>query len=279
MRRRRDGHPAVAIHNDLAAGQARVALRSADDKASRGVDEKLGFLVEQMRWQNFLDDLLDDKILDFLVLHVMRVLRGDNHVRDAHGLVVFVLNGDLAFGVGSEPIDLAGFPDARQFPPKLVGIHDRRGHQLGGFGAGIAEHETLVAGALLGGFLAVRGLGIDALGDVGALRGDRVHDEHLVGVKNIIVVRVADFANGLTGNGAEVKFRLGGDFAADHDQVALGVGLARDAAAGILRQTGVEDGVGNCVADFVRMAFADGLGGEYEVFAHVKIVIDRVVLI
>ena len=41
-------HAAVAVHDDLAAGQAGVALRPADDEPAGGVDEKLRFLREQI---------------------------------------------------------------------------------------------------------------------------------------------------------------------------------------------------------------------------------------
>ena len=58
----------------------------------------------------------------------------------------------------------------------------------------------------------------------------------------------------------EIELRLGGDFAADDDDVALHVSLAGHAAVLVLREAGVQDGVGNGVADFVRVAFADGLG-------------------
>ena len=61
---------------------------------------------------------------------------------------------------------------------------------------------------------------------------------------------------------------LRGDFAADDDEVGLGVGFAGDAAELVLREAGVQHGIGNGVAHFVRMAFADGLGGKDKVFAH-----------
>ena len=41
-------HAAVGVHDDLAAGQTGVALRSADDEAAGRVDEKFGFLREQI---------------------------------------------------------------------------------------------------------------------------------------------------------------------------------------------------------------------------------------
>ena len=61
-----------------------------------------------------------------------------------------------------------------------------------------------------------------------------------------------------------IELGLGGDFAADDDDVALGVSLAGHAAVRVLGQAGVQHRVGNGVANFVRMAFADGLGGEDE---------------
>jgi hypothetical protein len=106
------------------------------------------------------------------------------------------------------------------------------------------------------------------LRDVGALGGDGVHDEHLVGMEHIVVVRVADATDGFAGDGVEIELRLGGDFTADHHEVGLGVRLASHAAVFVLGQTRVKDGIRNRVADFVRMAFADGLRREDVVFAH-----------
>ena len=74
-----------------------------------------------MRGQDLLDDLLDDEALDGPVLHVGGVLGGDHDVGDAHRLVVHIVDGDLALGVGPEPVDLAGLADAGQLAAKLVG--------------------------------------------------------------------------------------------------------------------------------------------------------------
>ena len=46
----------------------------------------------------------------------------------------------------------------------------------------------------------------------------------------------------------------------DDDDVGLHIGFAGDAAELVLRERGVQHGVGNGVGDLVRMAFADGLG-------------------
>ena len=98
------------------------------------------------------------KSLISLCFDVCGVLRGDDDVGDAHRLVVFVLDRDLALGVGAQPRHLAGFADVGQFAAETMRKHDRRGHQFRRFIAGVTEHQTLVAGALLGGVLAFGGL-------------------------------------------------------------------------------------------------------------------------
>src|SRR5208282_1298872 len=60
-------HAAVAIDDNLAAGQSSIALRPADDKASRGVDEELRLLVQHFAGQDLLNDFLHDEIFDLLM--------------------------------------------------------------------------------------------------------------------------------------------------------------------------------------------------------------------
>ena len=202
------------------------------------------------------------------MLDVRAVLRGNDDVGNGDGFVVYVNDGDLRLRVRAQPRHLAGLADAGEFAAEAMREHDGRGHQLGRFVAGITEHEALVAGALLGGFLALGLAGVHALRDVGRLlRDDGVH-EHLVGMEHVVVVHVADFADGVAGDFGEVEFGARGDFAADDDDVGFGVAFAGDAAEFVLRQAGVQHGVGNGVANLVRMAFADGLRGKDVVFAH-----------
>src|SRR4051794_8195067 len=88
---------------------------------------------------------------------------------------------------------------------------------------------------------------------------------------------VADIANGLAhdlvdrDNRFEVRaFRQvrNSNFTADNDDVALGVRFARDAAAAILPQTGVQNGIGDRVANFIGMTFANGFGSKNETSKH-----------
>ena len=56
------GHAAVGVDDDLAAGEASVAHRAADDEAPGGVDEVLGVGIEQVGGDDRLDDVLDDVV-------------------------------------------------------------------------------------------------------------------------------------------------------------------------------------------------------------------------
>ncbi len=88
-------------------------------------------------------------------------------------------------------------------------------------------------------------------------------------MKHVVVVRVADFTDGLARDGVEIQFGLGRDFAADDDEVRLGVGFAGDAAEFVLREAGVQHVIRNRIAHLVRMAFANRLRRKDEVLAHV----------
>jgi hypothetical protein len=172
------------------------------------------------------------------------------------GLAIDVFHGDLRLGIRAQPLgELAGLADAGQLAAEAVGEHDRRGHQLRRLIAGVAEHDALVAGSLLGVLLAFRLLGVHALGDVRRLGGEVVVDENPVGVEHIVVVHIADAAHRVADDFLDVDHRADrlladfrdGDLTADDHDVAFHEGLAGHAALRIHREAGVEDGVGNGV--------------------------------
>ena len=106
-----------------------------------------------------------------------------------------------------------------------MGVVDRRRHQRFGLAAGVAEHDALVAGALV----LVAG-GVDADGDVGGLRVDQDLDVGLLPVEAGLLV--ADILDRMAGGGFD---QLMGDrvgsahFAGEHELVGRGQGLDRDA--------------------------------------------------
>ena len=139
-----------------------------------------------------------------------------------------------------------------------MGVVDRRRHQRRGLVAGIAEHDALVAGTLV----LVAG-GIDALGDMGRL-GMEI-DRDVGGLPVEAFLLVADILDRLAG---ELDHRVLGDgigtahLAGDDDAVGGGKRLAGHAGLGLCRQIGIDDGVGDPVADLVRMTLGNGFTGE-----------------
>ena len=113
---------------------------------------------------------------------VLGVLAGDDHGVERHGAVAVVRDGDLGLAVGAQVGQHAALADRGEALGQAVRQEDRQRHQLGGVVAGVAEHQALVAGALLVERVDAAGAalegGVDALGDVRALLADRALTPH-----------------------------------------------------------------------------------------------------
>ena len=260
--------PAVGINDDFAAGETTIALGSPDDEATGRINEKFCASIEHLFWEHFTDEFFDNELLDLAMRDVLTVLGRNHHGSDADGFVLTILNGDLGFGVGSEPGDFARLADPAEFTSEVVREHDGGGHKFRGFAAGEAEHQALIACSLLGGFLSRSAAGIDALGDIGALAGEGVHDVDAVGVEDVFGMSITDGADGGANDLIVVQFSAGGDFPCDDDEVGLNESFAGDAAEGVLGEAGIKHRIGDAVADFVGMAFADRLRRKDKVPFH-----------
>src|SRR4051794_1682175 len=122
---------AVAVHDDFAAREAGVALRTANDETSGGIDQKLGRAVDHRFGEHLANHFLDAEFLDLAMVDVFSVLGGDDDVRNADGLSVLVNDGDLRLRVGAEPRRLPAFANASELTAEAMSKHDRGRHQLG----------------------------------------------------------------------------------------------------------------------------------------------------
>ena len=185
------------------------------------------------------------------------VLGREHEARDLDRLAGGIAQGELALGVGAEPLLGPVLAHLGEAAEDGVGVVDRRRHQLRGLVGRVAEHDALVARALL---LAVGG--VDALGDVLGLAVDVVVDAEVRPVEALLLV--ADVLDAVADDVLDVGEDVAGaaDLAADDDAVGGREGLAGDARLGIGREEGVEDRVRDAVADLVRMPLRHGLGGE-----------------
>ena len=84
-----------------------------------------------------------------MTLSVECVLSGQHHRVDPFGRPVFVFDGDLTLGVGSQTFDDAVLADFGLTGDELVGQVNRQRHKALGLPAGKSEHHALIAGALL----------------------------------------------------------------------------------------------------------------------------------
>src|SRR3712207_1664689 len=115
------GGPAVGIHDDLAPGEPRVALRPSGYEAPCRVHQDVcSVLVEKLLWHYGPDDRLDD-VAPYLVLHPLAVLGRDENLLDPYGAISFVAHGYLALAVGPEVCQLCALADVGEAASQGVG--------------------------------------------------------------------------------------------------------------------------------------------------------------
>ena len=198
---------------------------------------------------------------------VLGVLRGEHDGVDADRAVVgVVLDGDLGLAVRAQVGQRAVLADLGELLGEALGHHDRQRHQHVGVVAGVAEHQPLVAGALLvhrvhraGAALVA---GVDALGDVAGLAADGDHDAAGGAVEALRGRVVADLEDPLAHDLLDVDVAGGGDLAGHDDEAGGQQGLDRDPAVRVLAQHLVEDRVADLVGDLVGVTLGHRLRGE-----------------
>ncbi len=141
------------------------------------------------------------------------------------------------------------------------------GNSSGGVVAGVAEHQALVARALLVELVGraaeadVLG-GVDALRDVRRLRTDRDLDAAGVAVEALVGGVVADLEDLLAHELGDRGVGLGGHLAGNDDQPGGQQRLDGHTALRVVLEQVVEHGVADLVGDLVRVTLGHGLRRE-----------------
>lgn len=208
-----------------------------------------GLVIEEVGWDNLLDDLLLDLLAELLSGDLWSVLSRDDDSVDAlwHNgtTIVLVLNGDLGLGVRPEPWERAVVPGGLHGGVQLVGKLDGERKHLWGLVGSVAEHDTLVTSAeLLKSLLVVK-----TLGDIWRLLLNGNQNVASLVVETLVRAVVANVLDGVADDLLVVEAGLGGDLAEDHDHTGLGRGLASDLGERVLLQAGIENGIGDLVGD------------------------------
>src|SRR5713101_4325404 len=84
-------HPAVGITDDLAAGDACVALGTANYEPACWIDQIGSLRIKPFRRHHFLDEKFSQSLADFFLLHVLGVLRRNNYGCGSHRFIAIVL--------------------------------------------------------------------------------------------------------------------------------------------------------------------------------------------
>ncbi len=125
------------------------------------------------------------------------MLGRDNNLGGFNRLAAFVTDGHLALGVRPECLGFAGAARLRHHLENVVCIIDWCRHEVRGFPARIAEHDALVARALV--FVAG---GIDALRDIARLCVQMHFDRRLFPMKALLFI--PDVLHGEAGDVGDV---------------------------------------------------------------------------
>ena len=189
---------------------------------------------------------------------------GDDDLGRLDRLAVMVADSDLALGVRPQCLFRPGVARLRDRAQDLVRVIERRRHVFRRLAAGVAEHDALVAGALV----LVAG-GVDALGDVGGLRVQQHFDIGVAPVETLLLV--ADVLDRLANGRIDLVTRdfRPADLAGDDDAIGRRQGLAGDAdLIGIdarlrpFAEEEIDDFIRNSIANLVRVPFGHGFTGE-----------------
>jgi len=230
---------AVGIDNNLSAGQARIAVRTADYKAAGRVNIKARVLVHEFLREHRIENILLHIRVNLLLTHLRIVLgREDHRVETRRLAVLIVLDRNLALAVRAKIRERLVLSELGQLAAELVCKADRIGHELRRLAAGIAEHEALVAGTLIE-FLVLLSLSrlecmVHTLRNVGRLLMQRGQHRAGVAIKAVLASRVTDFAHRVAHQLLVIDARRRGNLTHQNHQTGCGGSFARDTALRIL---------------------------------------------
>ena len=217
---------AVAVHHELAPGQAGIGIRTALHKLTAGVQDDFriigGHTVKGQR-----EHILVQQIRQLIDVGVLLVLDRNDHRGDAHRRVTVVFHRDLHLAVRADVGDNAGHAGDFQQRYKALRRHHRHRQVFGRFVAGVADHNALITsteGVLV---LPLSQFGFHRARNVGALVVD-------VAVDLIIFRVIADIAQGVADDVEHVGFGRGRDFSRHNDVPACRHNLTGHTAGGVM---------------------------------------------
>ena len=239
------GCAAISVDDDLAARDPCIAIRPTDLERAGGVNV-IDRIAQQHRGYHFGNDALyiGFKLGIFGRIGVITreaitlfVLSRDHHRGRGDWERFLVAQRHLTLGIWFKERGRAGMAIGRHPLQDFVAVIQRRGHQVGGFVGGIAEHDPLIARTFI--LVVAR---VDPLRDFRRLAMQVIFEAQSFPVE--AVLRVTDFLNGAADGGLDFCLgtlgplaifinALAANFAREHNKLRRGQCFACDARFGV----------------------------------------------
>mmetsp|Transcript_3019 Transcript_3019/g.5660 ORF Transcript_3019/g.5660 Transcript_3019/m.5660 type:complete len:291 (+) Transcript_3019:676-1548(+) len=181
---------------------------------------------------------------------------------------LIVRDSNLGLTIGTEPPKSTILTNIGELLAQLVGKKMRQGHATRGLIGGVSKHDTLITST----DIHVIFTNVNTTGNIGGLLVDT--NENLAGIatqsfgvdrgKIIDERRETNLANLITYDLLIIEVSSGTDLTKDHDHVVLCGSLASDLGKRVGSKASIKDGIGDLIAELVRVALVDRLGGKEE---------------
>ena len=206
---------AIAVNDDLAAGQTTIAVGATDDETPGRIDEIARFFGQQFLGQNGANDFGDHRFCQLFMGNIRVMLGGNDDGIDRHRLAIHVANRQLALGVRTQPGQTAVLADFCLTLHDSVCIIYRQRHEGGGLVAGVSEHQPLIACPLV----KIEPLPfIYPLGNIRRLPVDCRQDGTTFIIKADVGIVITDATNRLLRDFAIIDMRRCRDFSGNDDE-------------------------------------------------------------
>ncbi len=187
--------------------------------------------------------------MDFLLRNILPVLGADHNGIDPDRFPVFVLHGHLGFAIRTQAVIFP--PDLCQLAGKSVCIVNGSRHVFIRFTAGKPEHDALVSGT---DYIPVDG--------IVNLRRLFIHYD-----LDMIRLCIPDFADGIQRDCFIIELCAGIGLSIDQNKIIFDRCFHCHVGLRILGKGRIQNGIGNQIADLVRMTFGNTFTGK-NVFRH-----------
>jgi hypothetical protein len=196
-----------------------ISLWSADNETTGRVHQKVDVALDEFLGQHWFDYFLNRSFPDIFQLHFRCMLRRQYDGVDTVRLAIDISDCYLRLGIWTQPGQAAIVAQLRLALHHEVRQVNCQWHQGWGFVAGIAEHQPLVARALI---QIIVGCAIHALGDVGALLVISDQYSAALVINAVFGVVIADALDGVACHLNVIDIGGGGDFASKNYESGVG---------------------------------------------------------